>query len=128
MSSVRVPVISDNILERDETFDLTLNILSSAGRGFRLGSRNTSLGVITDSTSKCINGTCRLVCYELMMSMCCSKFADLSCLRLVSSHIFVLAICISFICLWNIPYWYWGNSYIYCIHNCGNLIYVLTIA
>ena len=58
MSSVRVPVFSDFILERDENFDLALNIPSSAGRGVRLGSRNTSLGVITDSTSKCINESC----------------------------------------------------------------------
>ena len=59
MSSVRVPVISDTSLERDETFDLVLNIPSSAGRGITLGSRSTALGVITDSTSKCINGSCR---------------------------------------------------------------------
>ena len=140
MSTVRVPVFSDNILERDETFDLTLNIPLSAGRGFRLGSRNTSLGVITDSTCKCNNGTCRLVCYELLISMFCSKFTDLSCLQLVYSHIFVLVICILIhillscmlirlpICSWNIPYRYQVNSYVSCMHSCGYLIYVLTIA
>ena len=46
-------MISDTSLERDETFDLALNIPSSAGRGITLGSRSTALGVIIDSTSKC---------------------------------------------------------------------------
>ena len=52
MSNVSVQVIPDNVVEGDEEFDLTLTLPSSVGRGITLGSRNTSIGVIMDSTSK----------------------------------------------------------------------------
>ena len=52
MSSVRVPVISDNIVEGSERFNLLLTVPSSLARAIRAGNRNTAVGVITDSTSK----------------------------------------------------------------------------
>ena len=53
MSSVRVPLISDNIVEGSEQFDLLLTVPSSLAPAIRAGNRNTAVGVITDSTSKC---------------------------------------------------------------------------
>ena len=52
MSSVRVPVISDNIVEGSERFNLLLTVPSSLAPAIRAGNRNTAVGVITDSTSK----------------------------------------------------------------------------
>ena len=53
MSTVNVSVIPDTILEGPEQFNLTLNVLSSLGPSITAGGRNTAVGVITDSTSKC---------------------------------------------------------------------------
>ena len=52
MSSVRVPVISDNIVEGSERFNLLLTVPSSLAPAIRAGNRNTAVGVITDSASK----------------------------------------------------------------------------
>ena len=52
MSSVRIPVISDNIVEGSERFNLLLTVPSSLAPAIRAGNRNTAVGVITDSTSK----------------------------------------------------------------------------
>ena len=52
MSSVRVPVISDNIVEGSEWFNLLLTVPSSLAPAIRAGNRNTAVGGITDSTSK----------------------------------------------------------------------------
>ena len=52
-SSVSVPVFSDMIVEGDEQFNLMLTIPSSVPSGITLGSNNTAVGVITDTTSKC---------------------------------------------------------------------------
>ena len=52
MSSVRVPVISDNIVEESEQFNLLLTVPSSLVPAIRAGNRNIAVGVITDSTSK----------------------------------------------------------------------------
>ena len=52
-SSVNVPVIDDMLLEgQNETFDLMLIVPSSLGPAIRAGSRNKSIGVIDDTTSK----------------------------------------------------------------------------
>ena len=53
-SSVRVSVINNTIIEEAEEFDLTLNVPSSLGPAITAGGRNTAVGVITDSTSKCV--------------------------------------------------------------------------
>jgi len=53
LSSVNVSVISDTISEEPEQFNLTLNVLSSLGPSITAGGRDTAVGVITDSTSKC---------------------------------------------------------------------------
>ena len=53
MSSVRVQVISNAIAEGQEEFNLALDVPSSLGPAIRAGGRNTAVGVITDSTSKC---------------------------------------------------------------------------
>ena len=52
MSSVRVPVINDNVVEGSERFNLMLTVPSSLAPAIRAGGRNTAVGVITDSTSK----------------------------------------------------------------------------
>ena len=52
MSSVRIPVISDNIVEGSERFNLLLTVPSLLASAIRAGNRNTAVGVITDSTSK----------------------------------------------------------------------------
>ena len=54
MSSVSVAVINDTIIEEAEEFDLTLTVPSSLGPAITAGSRNTAVGIITDSTSKCV--------------------------------------------------------------------------
>ena len=54
MSSVSVPVISDDIVEGVEQFALLLTIPPSVGRGITVGTGNAAaVGVIIDSTSKC---------------------------------------------------------------------------
>ena len=52
MSSVRVQVINDIMAEGPEEFNLALNVPSSLAPAITAGSRNTAVGVITDSTSK----------------------------------------------------------------------------
>ena len=52
MSSVRVPVINDNIVEGSERFNLMLTVPPSLAPAITAGNRNTAVGVITDSTSK----------------------------------------------------------------------------
>ena len=54
MSSVRVTVINDIIAEGPEEFNLALTVPSSLGPAIRTGGRNTAVGIITDSTSKCV--------------------------------------------------------------------------
>ena len=54
-SSVSVSVINDTISEEAEEFDLTLNVPSSLGPAIIAGSRNTAVGIITDTTSKCVS-------------------------------------------------------------------------
>ena len=53
MSSVNVSVISDMIVEEAEEFNLALNVPSSLGPAITAGDRDTAVGVITDSSSKC---------------------------------------------------------------------------
>jgi len=53
-SSVSVLVLRDGIFEGPEQFDLTLNVPSSLGPSITAGGRDTAVGVITDSTSKCV--------------------------------------------------------------------------
>ena len=55
MSNVSVPVMVDNIAEGREEFDLMLNVPSSLSPAITAGSRDRATGVITDSTSKCVN-------------------------------------------------------------------------
>ena len=52
MSSIRVPVTNDSIVEGSEQFDLVLTVPSSLAPAITAGNRNTAVGVITDSTSK----------------------------------------------------------------------------
>ena len=52
MSSIRVPVTNDSIVEGSERFDLILTVPSSLAPAITAGNRNTAVGVITDSTSK----------------------------------------------------------------------------
>ena len=52
MSNVSVPVIVDKIAEGPEEFDLSLNVPSSLRPAITAGSRQRTIGVITDSTSK----------------------------------------------------------------------------
>ena len=51
-TTVRVPVMSDNIVEGDETFNMSLNVPSSLGPGIVAGSVTSAIGIILDSTSK----------------------------------------------------------------------------
>ena len=53
-SNVSVIVFVDNIVESPEEFDLTLNVPASLGPAITVGSMDNAVGVITDSTSKCI--------------------------------------------------------------------------
>ena len=57
MSSINVSVINDTIVEGSEQFDLMLNVPSSLGPSITTGGRDTAVGIITDSTSKCGNIT-----------------------------------------------------------------------
>ena len=53
MANVSVPVITDNIIELHEQFDLTLNVPSSLRSAITADNeRNRAVGVISDSTSK----------------------------------------------------------------------------
>ena len=51
-TTVRVPVMSDNIVEGDEMFSMSLNIPSSLSPGIVAGSVTSAAGIILDSTSK----------------------------------------------------------------------------
>ena len=51
-TTVRVPVMSDDIVERDEMFSMSLNVPSSLGPGIVAGSVTSATGIIVDSTSK----------------------------------------------------------------------------
>ena len=52
MSSVRVPVTDDDIVEGNETFSIKMkvNIMSTVSRGITTGTRNHAVVIITDST------------------------------------------------------------------------------
>ena len=50
-TTVRVPVISDNIVEGDEMFSMSLNVPSSLGLGVVAGSVTSAAGIILDSTT-----------------------------------------------------------------------------
>ena len=52
MSSVRVQVIIDTIIEGSEKFNLALEVPSSFGLSIIAGGRDTAVGVITDSVGK----------------------------------------------------------------------------
>ena len=52
MSSVRVQVINDTIVEGSEKFNLALDVPSSLGLAIIAGGRDTTVGVITDSVGK----------------------------------------------------------------------------
>ena len=54
MSSVRVQVINDMIAEGQERFDLALDVSSSLSPSIVAAGRDSAVGVITDSTSKCV--------------------------------------------------------------------------
>ena len=51
-TTVRVPVMSDNIVEGYERFNMSLNVPSSLGLGIVAGSVTSATGIIVDSTSK----------------------------------------------------------------------------
>jgi len=51
-ATVRVPVMSDNIVEGDEMFSMSLTVPSSLGLGIVAGSITSATGIIVDSTSK----------------------------------------------------------------------------
>ena len=51
-TTVRVPVMRDNIVEGDEMFSITLTVPSSLGPGIVAGSVTSATGIIVDSTSK----------------------------------------------------------------------------
>ena len=52
---MRVPVLSDNIVEGDEMFIMRLNVPSSLGPGIVAGSVTSATGIILDSTGKKYN-------------------------------------------------------------------------
>ena len=52
-TTVRVPVRSDNIVEGDEMFSMSLNVPSSLGPGIVAGFVASATGIIVDSTGKC---------------------------------------------------------------------------
>ena len=54
MSSVRVQMISDMIAEGQERFDLALDVPSSLSPSIVAAGRDTAVGIINDSTSKCV--------------------------------------------------------------------------
>ena len=51
-TTVRVPVMSDNIVEGDEVFSMSLNVPSSLGPGIVAGAINRTTGIIVDTSSK----------------------------------------------------------------------------
>ena len=51
-TTVRVPVMSDNIVEGDEMFSMNLTVPSSLGPGIVAGSVTSATGIIVDSTGK----------------------------------------------------------------------------
>ena len=51
-SIVRVPVMSDNIVEGVEMFNMSLTVSSTLGPGIIAGSVTSATGIIVDSTSK----------------------------------------------------------------------------
>ena len=51
-TTVRVPVMSDYIVEGNETFSMSLNVPSSLDPGIVAGSVTSATGIIVDSTSK----------------------------------------------------------------------------
>ena len=51
-TTVRVPVMSDNIVEGDEMFSISLNVSSSLGPGIVSGSVTRATGIIVDSSGK----------------------------------------------------------------------------
>ena len=52
MSSVSISLITDDIVEGDESFNIMLNISSLVVRGINAGVRNSAKMTITDSTGK----------------------------------------------------------------------------
>ena len=50
--TMKVPVMSDKIVEGDEMFSMSLNVPSSLGPGIVAGSVTNATGIIVDSTSK----------------------------------------------------------------------------
>ena len=54
VTSIRIPVIEDDIVEGDETFDLNLIIPISLTNEISLGKTATAIGRITDTTGKLI--------------------------------------------------------------------------
>ena len=68
MSSVSVPVMDDMLAEGvNETFDLTLIVPSSFSPSIRVDKRRRAIGIITDTTSKCIYKT-----QEFLTTVLCS--------------------------------------------------------
>ena len=51
ITTVRVPVMSDNIVEGDEMFSMRLNVPSSLSPGIVAGSVTSATGIIVDSTT-----------------------------------------------------------------------------
>ena len=49
---VRVPVMSDNIVEGDEMFSMSLTVPPSLGPGIVAGTVTSATGIIVDSTGK----------------------------------------------------------------------------
>ena len=56
MSSVSVPILDDDVVEGDESFNITLSFStpSSVNKGITLGVRYSATVIITDSTGKYI--------------------------------------------------------------------------
>ena len=52
ISNVSVPVVNDVIVEGQEEFNLALDVPSSLSSAITAGSRDTAVGIITDSTGK----------------------------------------------------------------------------
>ena len=51
-TTVRVAVTDDNIVEGNETFNISLNVSSSLAPAIVAGSFNSATGIIIDTTSK----------------------------------------------------------------------------
>ena len=52
MTNVNITVIADKVSEGREEFDLSLHVPSSLGPAITVGSRNSAMGIIIDSTGK----------------------------------------------------------------------------